>query len=47
MCPGPAIVSAGATVKAAGLFLPYLFAGMISHEILLGKGIRQCSSKKN
>lgn len=47
MCPGPAIVSFGATVKAAGLFLPYLFAGIISHEILLGEGIKKQCPKKN
>lgn len=40
MCPGPAIVSFGAASKAAGLFVPYLLAGMLSHAVLLGDGIR-------
>ena len=45
MCPGPAIVSFGATSKAAGLFLPYLLAGMVSHEVMLGKGIKTAAEK--
>ena len=36
MCPGPAIVSFGATVKASGVFLPYLVAGIAAKEAIFG-----------
>lgn len=35
MCPGPAIVSLGATVVAAGKFVPSMMAGMILKELVV------------
>lgn len=34
MCPGPAIVSLGATMKSAGLFIPYMLAGIAANEAI-------------
>ena len=34
MCPGPAIVSFGATIMSAGLFVPYMLAGMVANETI-------------
>jgi hypothetical protein len=36
MCPGPSIVSFGAMVKASGVFLPYMVAGIAAKEAFFG-----------
>lgn len=33
MCPGPALISFGAQVKQAGLFIPYVVVGMATNEV--------------
>ena len=40
ICPGPAIVSLGAHIPAAGLFAPAFVLGVGLYELTLGKGVR-------
>ena len=39
MCPGPALLSLGSGVKAAGMFVPYMIGGIALQEVIFGKGL--------
>jgi hypothetical protein len=47
ICPGPALVSFGAGVRSAGVFVPALFAGMAFNDFLVGAGPFARATKKS
>ena len=41
MCPGPGLVSLGASIKSASIFVPALMVGMVKKDFLFGKGLQR------
>lgn len=41
MCPGPGLVSLGASIKTASIFVPALMVGMVKKDFFFGKGLQR------